>query len=316
MFFARKGGDMHWDAKALDSVCGDLAKGFIEAHYPVELPYFPIMWERFLEERGQVSKEENAIALRKKLRITGWPFAERGDYELAAPFAILTVSAVLCELNAKGFAPEMVDIEAAIRDSAGRFGADVKLTHELAENIGPKLFDLFHNADKTQIGDIVQDDHHVIVEWWDGENVSSECDPNPNHDTLDYSEVQTKFVPATNHYQLFVDETKLLLWVGQQNRWRLLQRRHLRFLYLVLSAFGHSRKIPYESIVSIVFEDHGADRDMYRGRIRSVKSELNAKLDHVLGPYVIANKKQDLYSIQGQLPYCWIRSPSISSLLR
>ena len=62
--------------------------------------------------------------------------------------------------------------------------------------------------------------------------------------------------------------------------------------------------------------ERGVDLEMYRGGIRKLKSQLNSKLDGVLEPYVVAQRNQDLYRIQGQLPYCWIRSRSSSALLR
>lgn len=132
-----------WSEAEIDSIARSVAEHFIAEFHPEESPYFSLVWEKLAEPRSALLRGEKADGHGLSPDEVGLPLGGTESLTLASPFAILTVSAVLCELNARGLTPDLVQIQDAIEVSAEEFGAEEELAKTLAQEVGPQLHRLF-----------------------------------------------------------------------------------------------------------------------------------------------------------------------------
>ena len=124
-------------------------------------------------------------------------------------------------------------------------------------------------------------------------------------------EVEHEFTKRKNDFTLYVDETDSLILADRIIvGWDDLDSRHLRFLYLVLTALHRYDTIHHRHIAKKALQNEHAD-DV---AIRRVKSELNSKLHGTINQFVRADRRMHRYEVK-LFPYCWIRYAGASSRL-
>lgn len=117
---------------------------YVAKHHPEELRYFGLLWENFANKVR--NSGDNLLALgnqvgRSYLSVLG--FAGANNLKLATPFAILTVAAVIQEIQAQFAIPSEHQIRNAIHSCAVQFGASHKQVGQMETGLAKSLFSMF-----------------------------------------------------------------------------------------------------------------------------------------------------------------------------
>lgn len=127
-----------------DPAAYDLTVEFVRANYEHELEYLPIVVEYVQTRIQKAPAPDRSSEFAKTLR-DGLPFASEQSAQLVSPFVLLTLDAVMRELNRRGLAPSQLTIDTAVQSAAAAFGASPLVARELVRDVSPKLADLFCN---------------------------------------------------------------------------------------------------------------------------------------------------------------------------
>lgn len=300
----------------------DLAASFIGERYPDEREFFPSVWQQFLRWLAASSRSE---ATPDGAPVGGLPFAAQGQDTLVSPFVLLIVDAVFRELHSRGFTPDFAAVRRAINDAAQSLGAPTRLARELANDLGPRLCDIFSSSDVSAASSAgatqrSEAPHGSLwVEWCD-DLVGEHGSPSAHRRRVAPDQVEADFVRHSDRYVLWVDErASAVLYRSLANNdrpgqtpvpvpWSALDPRHRFALGLFLEAFYHRRQVRYADLMD------DADVRERKPALRA-KSELDGLLGGTLKRVVKSVPNQDAYEIRGQIPYCWIRQDRATSKL-
>ncbi|MBP7936877.1 MAG: hypothetical protein KA354_19725 [Phycisphaerae bacterium] len=294
---------IRFDDDELRSLTHDLVRSFIERHYPEEVAYFPLIWQRFVKERvldpgsGPVDNQER-FAHR-----LGLPFAEDRGIDLAGALAVVAIGAVLHQLNRQGIAPDLSKIRMAIQCSSVELGAGDQLANELAQELGPQLHNAFQRLnEKTD---------SVYVERLESgmeRPQGAQC-----------SREEAARLCAGGHHDIIIDETVHKLWITGRQEMEILQVPGMQrsMLWLVLTHVGDYIKL--EEIESLrrprKDEEPLLDRSYY-----AYKDHLGRLLGLELRNRVIGDARERRYPVRTRaFSFCWIRAqsdPKSSELLQ
>lgn len=302
----------------LRTVTHDVASAFIAEQRPSEALMFPAIWEQFLLDLSRQQETPH----RETLHDAGLAFDDEHQSFLATPFVILTVWAVLRELDARDLRPAQTAINAAIRSSAKALGTPKILIEELVQVAGAKLAETLGQLDvpAPKSGGhpwAEQLPNEYVVEWLAmGEGDGSEP-VKPERGSFSESQVDQRFRRTRRDYVLYVDESVPQMFSSQQNRelWHEMRAQHRAFLHEFLKALRRGF-VSYDDLYESVFAESASEVDYLASARSRIKSELDAILGGVLKEHLRAAKGQYRYEIRGRLPYCWIRRADSVSLLR
>ncbi len=127
----------------VEQLTRQITEEFVNTELPEEASYFSLIWDATLQKRDQ----SRGIGTRRlDLSGIGLPMAGNDRVELMSPWAILVVSAVLCEMNALGSTPDQAKIEEAIKSSCKALGAREPDVEKLTKNLGWRIFSVCQQA--------------------------------------------------------------------------------------------------------------------------------------------------------------------------
>lgn len=282
-----------FDAERLLVHTHDLAKSFIERHYPEEVSYFPLLWERFIADRLSGVDTEPLATPGHQIPRLGLPFAEHRSIELAGALATIAIWTVLCQLNLRGKSPELSSINSAIQASAVELGADDHLADELARELGPRLYEMFQKLGHGSA--------RVYLEWLE-EGLSA-----PESKIL--SQEEAIQIVGARHYDIVVNESAHTLRInGNQDAREILGIPGMQraMLWLVLThVHGY---ITFRDINSLrrPWSTDGAmlpEKSFY-----AYRHQLGRLLGPALRNRVIAKAREKSYFVEmTDVSFCWIR---------
>ena len=129
-----------------------LVQRFVDSHYVEESRYLPVLWQKFIRQVSGTGSIAFAQRRRdKQLKFDILSFAEARNISLVTPFAIMTVAAVLQEMNLQTVAPPVERIRNAINACATEFGASRNLIDQMEQYIAESLYQVFKQVTKPSI---------------------------------------------------------------------------------------------------------------------------------------------------------------------
>jgi len=118
-------------------------------HYPEEIRYFRILWDKFVKQLLSSNNRSSQWQIdHSSTQAAVFAFARRKKLNLVTPFAVLTVGTVLQEMNLETGLPTFNQIKNAIRKCATEFGASPKVIGQMEHHIAGLLYSMFKQVAK------------------------------------------------------------------------------------------------------------------------------------------------------------------------
>lgn len=311
------------------AVCEELVRG----HLPDEAKHFDSIWRAFWEAVGCRGVDE--LSTKSRWRVHEAPVFDLGATggapgqaldTLYLVGAIATATSTLLRECAHGDMTT-ADIARVLAAGAVHVGAPEHVRRVLeqyglgllAEQLGAVDWEGRRGASASAVGD------RVWVQWWIGGTDDGEI-LGGQRDFVEVGRVRREFEPRKRDFTLYIDERSPAILVhvpgeeqakGLQVPWHKLQAHHAVLLGMILGALQEPGSIvTYHDIALWALKDKTANVELARPSIRRAKSELNARLGHILGGVVRPQKGGDYYYVGERISYCWIRpDPDRSRLL-
>jgi hypothetical protein len=253
------------------------------------------------------------------------PFADGKAISLTTPYALLTLDAVVREMNVRGEPPVLDMIQAAIRSAARSFGATRRLVKELAEELGPKLQKAFERlileyrnegeqenaagARRSQPSQglaVGVPEECLIVEWMNrkGDRFKAE---------MTSRELDQFLHDTEKEYDLVVDEHTGELRILGAEGWELISlhrrpdmesapRGPRGMLWLALTNVG--RRITEKAMREVL----GIDPRAREPALYQYRSRLGELLGPNLRDKIVGERSDKVYPVAAKgWSFCWIR---------
>lgn len=129
---------MGFSANELASHTHNFAKQFVEKYYPDEAVYFPLIWEKFLQQGKEI------VSRKRKGFWTGLglPFAWE-KVPIKMPYILILVHAFFSEAKAMGQLPDLSKVQKIMALCAKETGMPDKILRQVMNDIGPEIQQYF-----------------------------------------------------------------------------------------------------------------------------------------------------------------------------
>jgi hypothetical protein len=293
-----------------------LAEQFVATYHGDELPYLGFIWDEFLARWGAGFPAQTTKAGRESVRKLGLGLEGDDAIPLAAPYVVATVAAVFAELRSRGSIPGLEQVKSAVRSSAMHFGAWKKLSDQLAETVGPKLWRAFSEgkASGTAEGPSAKQGRSTEKKVYLVSLLGGELS-NPK----EYQPRESVALLKNNSFEIVLNELELTLTVRARNcvaaPRRIFQLPGMQrgMLWLVLTHVGNY--IHHDSIGKLFrFTVSDDRRRLYQYR---------TALGKLVGPHLRERMVRESTHYAYEVPtrgwsFCWIRQeedPQLSALV-
>ena len=299
----------------------EMCRQIIAKQIPDELEGFDYSWEAFLQLTGCQSILEFAdLELRFKqggmVRFLGAVGGLREIDSIQLYSVMLMVSSQLYQLS-QGSKPNFKNLCRMLLDEARTRDLPDRILNMLKTESSRHLA-IEHGIEvPTELKSPLISSGQLWVEWCSAtrakNNRPSECG------LLDDHQVEKEFQSNPDAFELFVDETTVVLSCqGKRiDLWGDLKRSHRVLLGLILKSLSARSSLTWQSILLDVFDREVHSISKPNGQtVKRCFTELNQKLGGVFKDKIFAPSGQYMYVLQDGMTFCWIRPANKTSCLK
>ena len=308
----------------------NVCRKFVETHLPAEIPYFETAWSAAIGSIGLTdlakASAANLEVIRERLTPPSMNRMFPSTLNTRLDYALLVMMACVIELRSMKLGPRISgkDITRTVQSvvSHSKVPPDIaSLLNRSVPQLIANIYEVNHSQDAQQTRSIP-----VKGKWFTEWRLPTQCTAVQGYKTR--AEIERKLRKLASELDLVVDEEKGEIavrgWTRSGRRPQrhrtvklgALQKRHRVLLGLILESLPDRGLIGYAKILR---RTHGQDMAVTsnaRDNIRRTKSELNRRLNRVLGKVVKAARGHDRYEIsKAPFSYCWIRHEEGASAL-